>query len=173
MAANENLQTFAYVASHDLQEPLRKIQQFGDLLKTRYPDPTGDTHTYLERMQSAASRMSQLIKDLLNYSRVSAQHDTSKPVALNEVMDRVLTTFELTIQETGARIQVELLPTILGDASQLTQLFQNLLSNALKFSCTESGTDPVGGEPLVPQITFVPGLYGRGVAAVAQTRAAK
>ncbi|QKZ13821.1 PAS domain S-box protein [Spirosoma sp. KUDC1026] len=131
--SNENLQQFAYVASHDLQEPLRKIQQFGDLLKTRYADSTGDEGVYLDRMQSAASRMSTLIKDLLNFSRISTQRDTSAPVSLQTIVENVLTTLEFTIRETGARIQVGALPTLSGDASQLGQLFQNLLSNALKF----------------------------------------
>jgi PAS domain S-box-containing protein len=133
MRSNENLQTFAYVASHDLQEPLRKIQQFGDLLKMRYRDSTGEELVYLERMQSAASRMSTLIRDLLNFSRLSTQRESNTVVDLNEVVREVLTTLELVIAQTGAQIQINLLPRIQGDASQLAQLFQNLLSNALKF----------------------------------------
>ncbi|GAB3555275.1 PAS domain S-box protein [Spirosoma fluminis] len=131
--SNDNLQTFAYVASHDLQEPLRKIQQFGDLLKSRYADSVGEERDYIERMQLAASRMSTLIKDLLNYSRISTQRDTSGPVPLDDVFNSVLSTLELTIQETGTQVRVESLPTVVGDASQLGQLFQNLLANALKF----------------------------------------
>jgi PAS domain S-box-containing protein len=131
--SNANLQQFAYVASHDLQEPLRKIQQFGDLLKTRYSESKGEEFDYLERMQSAASRMSTLIKDLLDYSRISTQRDASGPVMLDEVIQQVCSTLELTIKESGAQVLVEALPTVLGDASQLGQLFQNLLSNALKF----------------------------------------
>ena len=129
--SNDNLQTFAYIASHDLQEPLRKIQQFGDLLKTRYAD--GEEGVYLERMQSAASRMSTLIKDLLNYSRLAAQPDARTLVSLPTIVDQVLTTLEFTIQETGAQIRLGSLPTLRGDATQLGQLFQNLLANALKF----------------------------------------
>ncbi|UFH53143.1 PAS domain-containing protein [Spirosoma sp. KNUC1025] len=131
--SNDNLQTFAYVASHDLQEPLRKIQQFGDLLKTRYATSIGEELVYLERMQSAASRMSSLIKDLLNYSRISTQRDMSTLVPLGSVVERVLTDLEVVILETGAQITVEPLPSLSGDATQLGQLFQNLLSNALKF----------------------------------------
>lgn len=131
--SNNNLQTFAYVASHDLQEPLRKIQQFGDLLNARFTGERSEELTYIERMQSAASRMSILIKDLLNFSRISTQRDTSGPVALDQVVNQVLSTLELVIQETGAEINLGPLPTIQGDASQLNQLFQNLLSNALKF----------------------------------------
>lgn len=131
--SNDNLQTFAYVASHDLQEPLRKVMAFGDLLKIRYADSSGDELVYIERMQSAAQRMSTLIKDLLNYARLSTQRDDSGPVPLGKVVEQVLTTLELSIQETGAQITVDDLPDVLGDASQLGQLFQNLLSNALKF----------------------------------------
>ncbi len=131
--SNDNLQRFAYVASHDLQEPLRKIQQFGDLLKTRYGHSTGEELMYLERMQSAAHRMATLIKDLLDYSRVTSRPETEVSVPLYGVVKSVLTTLELVIAETNATVHVSPLPTIVGDASQLDQLFQNLLSNALKF----------------------------------------
>ncbi|SFF21655.1 PAS domain-containing sensor histidine kinase [Spirosoma endophyticum] len=131
--SNANLQTFAYVASHDLQEPLRKIQQFGDLLKTRQASLSGDEVVYIERMQSAASRMSTLIRDLLNFSRIATQRDTNSSVALNAIVEQVLITLEMVIAETNAEIRVEPLPTIQGDDSQLTQLFQNLIGNALKF----------------------------------------
>jgi PAS domain S-box-containing protein len=131
--SNENLQRFAYVASHDLQEPLRKIQQFGDLLRAQHDGFTNAELDYLERMQSAASRMSILIRDLLSFSRISTHREASVPVALKDVVDSALTTLELTIEETGAEVIVGDLPTISGDASQLRQLFQNLLSNAIKF----------------------------------------
>ncbi|MFD2569602.1 ATP-binding protein [Spirosoma soli] len=131
--SNENLQQFAYVASHDLQEPLRKIQQFGDLLKIRNAGAPGEELIYIERMQSAAKRMSTLIKDLLDFSRISTQRDACGPVSLQTVVESVLSTLELRVEELGAQIQVGLLPTVSGDVSQLSQLFQNLLSNALKF----------------------------------------
>ncbi|GAB3799716.1 hypothetical protein GCM10028819_23620 [Spirosoma humi] len=131
--SNDNLQQFAYVASHDLQEPLRKIQQFGDLLKTRYTEASGQELLYLDRMQSAAARMSALIKDLLNYSRITTQRDTSSRVALSQVVDEVLIDLDLLREETKARVEIDPLPVIEGDAGQLGQLFQNLLSNALKF----------------------------------------
>ncbi|MBO0950361.1 PAS domain S-box protein [Fibrella forsythiae] len=131
--SNDNLQKFAYVASHDLQEPLRKIQAFGDLLKSSYSTSSGEELIYLERMQSAASRMSKLIRDLLDFSRLATQRDTSSTVSLQNVMEQVLTTLELVIAETAAEVTVAALPTIQGDELQLTQLFQNLISNALKF----------------------------------------
>ncbi|UFH55058.1 PAS domain-containing protein [Spirosoma sp. KNUC1025] len=138
--SNENLEQFAYIASHDLQEPLRKIQQFGDLLKTRYADPVGEELVYLERMQSAASRMSVLIKDLLTFSRISTRQASTSPVALSLVVKEALENLSVAIEETSASIQVEPLPSIQGDNLQLVQLFQNLLSNSLKFHRTdESG----------------------------------
>ena len=141
--SNESLQQFAYIASHDLQEPLRKIQQFGDLLTTQDSDLTEQSRLYLNRMQSAASRMSMLIKDLLDFSRISIQRDASGPVSLQSVVEGVVNTLDLRVQEVGAQIQVGLLPTVSGDASQLGQLFQNLLSNALKFHRTERSGVPV------------------------------
>ncbi|QDK80899.1 PAS domain S-box protein [Spirosoma sp. KCTC 42546] len=135
--SNENLQRFAYVASHDLQEPLRKVQQFGDLLKSQYASQLGDGIGYLERMQAAASRMSNLIKDLLSFSRISTRQEVSSLVSLNGVLSTVLSDLDLRIQETGALVTVDSLPRIHGDKSQLEQLFQNLLSNALKFRRTD------------------------------------
>lgn len=131
--SNDNLQQFAYVASHDLQEPLRKIQSFGDILKTQYAEQLGEGVGFLERMQLAASRMSMLIKDLLSYSRISTQPGATAPVSLNEVVNQVLMDLEVSMGETGAQVTVDPLPTVAGNASQLGQLFQNLLSNALKF----------------------------------------
>ncbi|MGA0555391.1 PAS domain S-box protein [Larkinella sp. VNQ87] len=131
--SNQSLQQFAFVASHDLQEPLRKIQQFGDLLKSQYLAKPEEGIELLGRMQAAASRMSILIRDLLAYSRLSTRQQATNPVSLTQVVRAVLTDLELVIQETGARIEIEPLPVVLGDASQLGQLFQNLISNALKF----------------------------------------
>nr|WP_293835646.1 ATP-binding protein [uncultured Arsenicibacter sp.] len=131
--SNQNLQQFAYIASHDLQEPLRKIQQFGDLLLQRYRTELGEGASFLERMQGAAQRMSSLIRDLLIYSRISTQRNTSQVVALTTVLDAVFQNLELLIQETGAVIEVGELPRLAGEATQLEQLMQNLVSNALKF----------------------------------------
>ncbi|QMW03617.1 sensor histidine kinase [Spirosoma foliorum] len=131
--SNEDLSQFAYIASHDLQEPLRKIQQFGDLLQTRNNELSGDSRTYLGRMQSAANRMSVLIKDLLSFSRLSTRREAPVPVALTALINNCLENLSLPIEETQAQIHIHTLPIIEGEASQLGQLFQNLLSNALKF----------------------------------------
>jgi PAS domain S-box-containing protein len=141
--SNDNLQQFAYVASHDLQEPLRKVQQFGDLLKNRYADQLGDGVDYLERMQSAASRMSALIRDLLTFSRISNSQNNVILVGLNQVITGVLTDLDLRLQETKAVVHVAQLPFVQGDPSQLGQLFQNLITNALKFQ--RAGLTPAIG----------------------------
>ncbi len=133
LRSNENLQQFAYVASHDLQEPLRKIQQFGDLLKARTAGASEEAVGYLERMQLAAGRMSTLIKDLLSYARISTRQDENQPVSLAQVVGNVLDDLQVSITEAQATVQVDALPTVTGDAIQLGQLFQNLIGNALKF----------------------------------------
>ncbi|WP_373515067.1 ATP-binding protein [Persicitalea sp.] len=136
--SNENLQEFAYIASHDLQEPLRKIQSFSSLLKSKYGNELGkDGLDYLNRMNAAGVRMSTLIKDLLTYSQITTRQQIYGSVALNTVISEVLNILELEIQERQAQIVVPDLPVINGDASQLGQLFQNLLSNALKFTPSE------------------------------------
>lgn len=139
--SNENLAEFAYIASHDLQEPLRKIQSFGDILREQHETQLGEGVMYLERMQGAARRMSTLIKDLLTFSRLSTRQEGTKLVSLTNVFSYVLHDLELSIQETGAVVTIDPLPSVKGDASQLAQLFQNLVSNAIKFS--HPGTEPV------------------------------
>ena len=131
--SNENLEQFAYIASHDLQEPLRKIRQFGDLLRQQHENPTGQSLMYLDRMQSAALRMSTLIEDLLTFARISSNKEETELIALNEVVQAVMTDLELRINETQAVIEILPLSAVNGDKVQLSQLFSNLLSNALKF----------------------------------------
>lgn len=133
--SNENLQQFAYIASHDLQEPLRKIQSFSTLLNDQFGDELGDGgRDLLHRMSAAGARMSTLIKDLLTYSRIATRQQVFGLVSLDKIMANVLTTLDWEIQQREARIDVDELPIIKGDESQLGQLFQNLLSNALKFT---------------------------------------
>ncbi|MFD2935574.1 PAS domain-containing sensor histidine kinase [Spirosoma flavum] len=131
--ANDNLQQFAFVASHDLQEPLRKIQSFGTLLQEQYADRLGEGATLIQRMQLAAERMSILIKDLLTFSRITANSQITTDVPLDRVIERVIDDLDVAIQEANANLQIKSLPSVKGDESQLRQLFQNLLSNALKF----------------------------------------
>ena len=132
--SNANLEQFAYVASHDLQEPLRKIQAFGDIIQTKYAPVIGSEGAdMIERMQAAAARMQVLIRDVLAYSRVATKRDAIGPVDLNVLVAGVVGDLETAIVDHEATITVDPLPTLTGDAGQLRQLFQNLLSNALKF----------------------------------------
>lgn len=132
--SNRELESFASVASHDLQEPLRKITAFGDRLKSQCGDALTDKgRDYLERMQNAATRMQSLIEDLLSYSRVTTRGQPFVPVSLGGVTREVLSDLELRIEKTGARVEVGDLPTIEADPTQMRQLLQNLLANALKF----------------------------------------
>jgi PAS domain S-box-containing protein len=132
--SNRELEEFAYVASHDLQEPLRKIMTFGDRLKTKFKDRLDEKgQDYLTRMQSAASRMQNLINDLLSYSRVTSKAKPFENVDLNLVIREVLEDLEVRINPAKDRIEVPDLPVIEADPRQMHQLFHNLLSNALKF----------------------------------------
>jgi PAS domain S-box-containing protein len=132
--SNEELEKFAYVASHDLQEPLRKIQAFGDRLRTKSAAALGDQgREYVARMLNSAERMRTLINDLLTFSRVSTKPQVLAPVNFNDVVAGVLADLEEHVSQTGARVTVGPLPTLEADPLQMRQLFQNLISNALKF----------------------------------------
>ncbi len=140
--SNAELERFAYVASHDLQEPLRKITAFGDRLKTKAGDALDDdARDYLDRMQGAAGRMHILINDLLSYARVTTRAQAFVPTNLGDVVREVLTDLEVTIEATGATVTAGDLPTLQADPVQMRQLFQNLLGNALKFR--REGVPPV------------------------------
>jgi signal transduction histidine kinase len=131
--SNQELQDFAYVASHDLQEPLRKIQAFGNLLEEEYGDVLGDGKTYLHRMRNAAGRMRILIEDLLAFSRVTTNAQPLSPVNLNEIVQQIIDDLEDRLQTTHGIIEVKDLPTIEADPQQMYQMLQNLITNALKF----------------------------------------
>jgi PAS domain S-box-containing protein len=140
--SNQELEQFAYIASHDLQEPLRKIEAFGDRLKRKY-DKTLDEqgHDYLARMQNAAGRMRTLIQDLLAFSRVTSQSREFSSISLPMLLQDVLSDLEVRIQETNAQVTVGPMPTLEADALQMRQLFQNLIGNALKFQ--QPGIPPI------------------------------
>ncbi|REA62864.1 hypothetical protein DSL64_08050 [Dyadobacter luteus] len=150
--SNANLQQFAYIASHDLQEPLRKIHQFGDLLLDAYANPEKDGKLYVDRMLSATRRMSILINDLLDFSRLGSVTEPTQTVDLNDLVREVLGTLEVAITEQQAQIHISDLPSVTGNASQLAQLFQNLISNALKFrSASEIPFIQIGAKRISPQ----------------------
>ncbi|NJN57814.1 MAG: PAS domain S-box protein [Leptolyngbyaceae cyanobacterium SL_5_9] len=132
--SNRELEDFAAIASHDLQEPLRKIQDFGDRLRTQHTQNlTPEGQDYLARMQTAAKRMQTLINDLLSISRITTRAKPFISVNLTEVAQEVLSDLEVQIQRVKAQITLEELPAIDADPLQMRQLLQNLLSNALKF----------------------------------------
>lgn len=131
--SNRELQDFAFVASHDLQEPLRKIRSFGDLLERKYAPELGEGSDYIRRMQAAATRMSSLIEDLLTFSRISSEVKKFELVSLQDVLQEVLEDLDVTIEATDAKMDVNPLPKIEADPTQMRQLLQNLIGNAIKF----------------------------------------
>ncbi len=132
--SNTELEQFAYVASHDLQEPLRMVASYCQLIARRFADKLdADGQEFIAFAVDGAERMQRLINDLLAYSRVGTRAREPAPVALDEALDRALGNLKLAIEESGGRVVREPLPTIMGDGGQMTQLFQNLIGNALKF----------------------------------------
>ncbi len=138
--SNHELQQFAWVVSHDLKEPLRKIQTFNNIIKEKFLPAGTEGASYLDRTIHSSERMSVLINDLLDYSRLSVD-STFHPTDLNAILNEVLFDFEYLINDKKARITRDRLCTIDAVSSQIRQIFQNLISNALKFSI--EGVTPV------------------------------
>ncbi|MFC7141729.1 PAS domain S-box protein [Halosimplex aquaticum] len=136
--SNDRLEQFAYAASHDLQEPLRMVTSYLQLIEQRYTDDLDDDAVeFIEFAVDGAERMREMIDGLLQYSRVDTQGKEFEPVDLNAVLDEVESDLQLRIEETDARIQSDDLPRVSGDRGQLRQVFQNLLKNAIEYSGTE------------------------------------
>ncbi|MCZ6655069.1 MAG: ATP-binding protein, partial [Planctomycetota bacterium] len=132
--SNAELEQFAYVASHDLQEPLRMVASYCQLLQRRYADRLDqDANEFIEFAVDGAHRMQQLINDLLAYSRVGSGAIEHQPTDCGDAFDEACQNLETAIKETGAEIQCRDLPVALADRTQLVQLFQNLIGNAIKF----------------------------------------
>jgi PAS domain S-box-containing protein len=133
-ASNRDLQDFIFVASHDLQEPLRKIESFGNFLREEAgPALTPTTAGYLSRIQDAARRMSVLIDDLLQLTRITTKAKPFQTVNLSEIIKEVGSDLETKLKETGGKIETGELPKLEADPAQMRQLFQNLISNSLKY----------------------------------------
>ena len=131
---NEDLQQFAYVASHDLREPLRMVSGYIALLEKRYSDKLDDRgKEYMRFAMDGAVRMDTLIVDLLTYSRAGTAPIVLQRVDLMDVMEKVRTNLGAAIEESNARIEIGPLPTVAADMTQMIQLFQNLISNSLKY----------------------------------------
>ncbi|GAB2589667.1 sensor histidine kinase [Spirosoma areae] len=141
-SSNEELERFAFVASHDLQEPLRKIQSFANLITDRYGNLfDADSTMFMGKISGSAERMSKLIKDLLNFSRISSHRESFKLVELGGIIRRILDDQELRIKGLDVQVEVGSMPAIEAVASQMDHLFTNLISNALKF--TRPGVQPL------------------------------
>ena len=132
--SNAELEQFAYIASHDLREPLRMVTSYLQLIEKRYKDRLdADGHEFIGYAVNGARRMQTLIDDLLRYSRIGIKAKPMQPVDCTTVVETVMQSLRLTITETNTRITCSNLPTVLGDEVQLAQLFQNLIANAIKF----------------------------------------
>ena len=135
---NRELQDFAFVAAHDLQEPLRKIQTFCDLAVTRSASTVdGVARNYLDKVVHSAGRMRELLRGLLAFSQVAAKPDSCRELNLVGIVREAANVFEASFKETGGGVEIEDLPVVEADANQILLLFQNLIGNAIKFSGSE------------------------------------
>ena len=135
--SNDELMQFAYVASHDLQEPLRMVASYTELLESRYKGQLDErADKYIRYISEGATRMQRLIRDLLAYARVGTRAQAKVPVDLNQVAQRVISDLRAVVNESNAEIVINTLPTVMADETQMGQLLQNLIGNALKFRST-------------------------------------
>ncbi|MBM4258267.1 MAG: PAS domain S-box protein [Deltaproteobacteria bacterium] len=145
--SNKELEQFAYVSSHDLQEPLRMVASYCRLLQRRYADKLDqDANEFITYAVEGATRMQVLINDLLAYSRVRRKERTMKQVSCQQILERSLVNLQQSIRESQATITSDPLPALMGDETQLHQLFQNLLSNAIKYRGDEAPRIHIGIE---------------------------
>jgi two-component system CheB/CheR fusion protein len=147
--SNFDLMQFASIASHDLKEPLRKIQAFGNLLKERSQGKLdGTEHNYLEKVIAASGRMQKLVDDILTLSKLSNNEITGEKIDLNDLIQHMVDDLEITIKEKHAVIKVEKLSTVTGVQGQIHQLFLNLVVNALKFNTSKTPEVNIAEEPV-------------------------
>ena len=147
--SNQDLEQFAYIASHDLQEPLRMVSGYLQLLQMRYKDQLDkDANEFISFAVDGASRMKEMIIDLLAYSRVGTKGRIFKPTNAEQVLQQVLATLQITIEKNEAIVTHDPLPTVTADESQLAQIFQNLISNGIKFHGDEAPRVHVSAKPV-------------------------
>jgi signal transduction histidine kinase/tetratricopeptide (TPR) repeat protein len=169
--SNADLEQFAYVASHDLREPLRTVSSYCELLQNRLADQIDEeTASYLRQAIQATGRMRTLINDLLTYSRVGTRGKPFQPADCNELVDIAEANLQVVIQETAAQVTHDKLPTVQGDATQLIQLFQNLIDNAIKFRGERSPQVHLSAEKRDREWLFSLRDNGIGMAAEDATR---
>ena len=145
--SNADLEQFAYIASHDLQEPLRMVASFTELLARRYKGKLDrDADEFIQFAVDGANRMKQLVNDLLAYSRVGTRGSPPVPVDCHVVLKQVLINLDMAVNNSRAAIHVGTLPTVLADAGQLAQVFQNLITNAIKFCGAEAPVIEIAAE---------------------------
>ena len=153
---NEELRVFVHIASHDLQEPLRKIISFGDLIRSRSKTIDEKDIHYLQRMENSSLRLQSLVEDLVNYSTLdSAQARKMELLDLNDVVQQVLMDLEISIEQSNAKVNIVDLPVIEANKFQMFHLFQNLISNALKYHREEEPPSlTISGKTVASQIGY-------------------
>jgi len=162
--SNEELEHFAYIASHDLQEPLRMVASYVQLLARRYKGKLDkDADDFIAYAVDGATRMQRMINDLLNYSRVGTRGKEFQPTSCEDVLSQTVTNLQLAIEKSGALITHDSLPTVMADESQLVQLFQNLVSNAITYRGQESPRVHVSAEQNRNEWVFAVSDNGIGI----------
>lgn len=166
--SNEELERFAYVASHDLQEPLRMVASYVQLIQRRYGDKLdADAHEFIGYAVDGATQMRDLINGLLAYSRVGTKGKEFQPTDCNMLVSRSLTNLRISIEESGAEVTCDPLPTVMADTLQLGQVFQNLISNAIKFRRDENPRVAISAtqqaQPTQPEWVFTVRDNGIGI----------
>ena len=168
---NEQLQQFAYITSHDLQEPLRMVISYLQLLERRYADALDtDAHEFINYAVDGAARMKELIAGLLQYSRLDGDQEIQEPVAVQEILDRALSNLSVAIDDSSAAITCDPMPHLQADSLQLMQLFQNLIGNAIKFRSQEPPKIHIGVERKTDEWQFSVRDNGIGIAPEYQGR---